>query len=385
MPQPGATVILGHLTLVLGNPLGQSAYGQVWRAACKRSGRPLAIKLPNCDSMARAPASQRHRWHASLQTEIGFLRRLTHWDQRAIVRLHGHGHIGDQPAFAMELLGQDLAAWMRSRAGQAVHTDQAFAWVAQANQALEAVHRDGCRYLDLKPSNLLLTHDQRLKLADFGTLASGLAGSSDSYLGTALWQAPEQSLARQDGRYHSDWRADYFALGALLYYLVTANVLTHGRQCAARRAQAAPPSVPHQPVRQNAGTALLPVERDTFTARLRADGWDASSTARACALLAGLLEREPCHRPDSAVAISRSLRQLRSPTSLALPTTTQPGAHMRIDAPRDNPSLKGSRLPLSARWLQRVAQETLLAARQTPSWSFTIRHRSPGTGKGRAA
>jgi serine/threonine-protein kinase len=321
MPQPGATLSLAHLELTLHERIGQSAYGVVWRATHAHDACPVAVKLLNVEAMGLAPPMQQQRWRTGFQTEIAFLGNLTPWEQRAIVRMHGHGQADGQPAFAMELLAGDLAAWMKARAGQAVNASSAFAWLAQINQALETVHRAGCRYLDLKPSNLLLTGDGRLKLADFGTVQTGLAGAAEDYAGTAMWQAPEQFQAGPDARYHSDWRSDYFAMGAILYWLVTGSCLAYGRQCASARhavltAGATPAITPHA----ERAPVLLPSERQIFTDRLLTDGWDSLAAKRGSALLSQLLAENRVERPASALDIGRALRGLKNPAcALAMP------------------------------------------------------------------
>ncbi|MGH8855413.1 MAG: protein kinase domain-containing protein, partial [Telluria sp.] len=221
MVQQGSIVSLARGQYRLREPLGGSAYGVVWRADAPGGGS-AAVKLVNTEQMARAPAALRGHWADSARKETCFLAGLAPWDGRHIVRLLDSGCHDGLPAMALELLDGDLAAHLalQRAAGLPTGALQALAWTAQVNQALAKVHAAGFRYLDLKPANLLL--DRRsacLKLADFGTSRAQVDAPTHSYAGTARWQAPEQFFAQASGLYMADLRSDYFALGALLYYL----------------------------------------------------------------------------------------------------------------------------------------------------------------------
>ncbi len=211
----------GHYTLLA--PLGCSSYGVVWRAWGQ--GRAVALKLINQAHMQQAATAQQQSWIASAEQEIEFLQQLAPWEQRHLACLLDHGQHQSLPAFALELLGTDLHAHVQQ---QRVPLAQALHWLAQMNQALAKVHSHGYCYLDLKPANVLLSKDlSRIKLVDFGSnKAHHLAQTS--YRGTPNWQAPEQffpSKIADDGwHYSSDYRSDYFALGAMLYFLVCGGV-----------------------------------------------------------------------------------------------------------------------------------------------------------------
>jgi serine/threonine-protein kinase len=281
-------------------PLGGSSYGQVWRAESVLDGLPAAVILVNRAQMDLALPPQRAAWRACFDAEIAFLRSLQPWDQRHIVRLLDSGEHDGLPALALELLDGDLAAHLaalRSR-GAGPGADRALAWVAQVNGALAKVHQYGWRYLDLKPANLLVdARGSVLKLADFGTNRPLLDSAAHSYAGTAAWQAPEQFFPDAGGRYRTDARSDYFALGALLYYLVAGIPLrfcaacadayrTHG--AAGAGALGAPPAI------------LAPDETALFLARAAAPDHDALLV-----LLRALLAPRPDARPRHALEISR--------------------------------------------------------------------------------
>ena len=90
-------------------------------------------------------------------------------------------------------------------AGRRIDIAQTLDWLGQINQALAKVHQYGWRYLDLKPSNVLLdARSGSVKLADFGT--NRLLGDRDphSYADTANWQAPEQFFPGAGGGYRTE-------------------------------------------------------------------------------------------------------------------------------------------------------------------------------------
>ncbi|KGF81977.1 hypothetical protein IA69_08535 [Massilia sp. JS1662] len=277
-------------------PLGGSSYGQVWRAESVLDGTPAAVKLVNRAQMDLALPPQRAVWRACFEAEIVFLRGLQPWDQRHIVRLLDSGEHDGQPALALELLDGDLAAHLaalRSR-GAGPGLDQALAWTAQVNAALAKVHQYGWRYLDLKPANLLVdARKGTLKLADFGTNRPLQDSAAHTYAGTAAWQAPEQFFPDDAGRYRTDARSDYFALGALLYWLVTGIPLRYCAACAdAYRTHGTAGAAALR-----APAILAPDEVALFAGHACADD--------ALALLRALLAPRPEARPRHALEISR--------------------------------------------------------------------------------
>ncbi len=222
MLQANDIITLSHGPYRLRAPLAGSAYGVVWRAQAPGGMPDVALKLVNRVQMARAQPQLQARWAASAHNEIGFLRSLAPWDERHIVRLLDAGEHHGLPVMALELMETDLARYLTAnRMGDKLRV---LDWIGQVNQALAKVHQYGWLYLDLKPANVLLSAAGAVKLADFGTSRLRSCLTAEDYAGTASWQAPEQFFPTPEGRYESDERTDYFALGAMLYYLVTGGV-----------------------------------------------------------------------------------------------------------------------------------------------------------------
>ena len=280
-------------------PLAKSAYGTVWRAQAP-TGAEVALKLVNQAQMARAQPAMQQRWSASADQEIAFLRSLAPWDGRHIVRLLDSGTHDGLPVMALELMDSDLARHIAAE--PTIPLARILCWMAQLNQALARVHQYGWVYLDLKPANVLLSADGNVKLADFGTSRSNADAPAASYAGTANWQAPEQFFPGPGGTYDADARSDYFALGALFYYMVTG-----GRQLrfcsgcghAYRDNLASAAAV----LKANHGGRIPPTLHDDEAALFA----QRIGSAPALALLRTLLHPERHERPQHAIHISRMI------------------------------------------------------------------------------
>jgi serine/threonine-protein kinase len=315
MYEQGTIITLKAGAYRLRAPLAGSAYGVLWRADGPAAVGAVAVKLVNRAQMQCAQVAQRAHWTDCAHAEIAFLSSLSPWDARHIVRLLDSGTHDRLPAMALELLDGDLARHVAAEraARRELPFARVMAWIEQASHALATVHQYGWRYLDLKPSNLLLDAHGRLKLADFGTTRLLADLAPHVYAGTASWQAPEQFFPAPDGRYRTGLRTDYFALGALFYYLVNGGEpLRMNRECGeayrVRGSDAAASLLQRHGGRQPA--TLQPSEAARFARRI--DGEAPGAGQCALALLRSLLAAQPGRRPGHALEISRALGQVRS-------------------------------------------------------------------------
>lgn len=293
--QAGTPIQLSQGVYRLAEPIAASSYGLVWRAVRQSDGLAVALKLVNRAQMARAHPALHARWIDSAVQETGFLRALAPWDQRHIVRLLDSGEHAGLPAMALELLGPDLARHAAAR--RPASLARILAWLGQINQALAKVHHYGWSYLDLKPANLLLARDGSLRLSDFGACRPQGLAPARSYAGTAAWQAPEQFFPGPDG-YAAGPRSDYFALGALFYFLTTGHSLSFSKALGdAWRSHG------------HAAASLLKRPPPTLGAQ-EADAFDRLAGPAGLALLRALLAPQPQQRPANALAISRMLAEV---------------------------------------------------------------------------
>jgi hypothetical protein len=182
--------------------LGHGAYGEVWVAVNRNSGRKVAIKF-----YTRRGGLD---W-SGLTREVEKLRYL--FSDRYVVQLFEVGWEADPPYYVMEFMEngslEDLL-----RAGP-LHPHDAVMYFREIAVALVHAHDKGILHCDLKPGNVLLDHDRRPRLADFGQ--SRLTNEMSPALGTLYYMAPEQA----DLAATPDARWDVYALGAVMYRMLT--------------------------------------------------------------------------------------------------------------------------------------------------------------------
>jgi hypothetical protein len=197
--------------------IGRGGMGAVYRARQRSLDRRVAIKLLPFELGVREDFAERFRHEAEA------LARLNH---PGIVAVHDFGQADDGHYFiVMEYVaGTDLAA--RLRESGPLQTDEALAVVRQVCDALEYAHARGVVHRDIKPGNILLDAEGRVKVTDFGL--AQLAGDeprtartvTGALLGTPEYVAPEQAQAGAV----VDARADIFSVGVMLYELLTGQL-----------------------------------------------------------------------------------------------------------------------------------------------------------------
>jgi serine/threonine protein kinase/HAMP domain-containing protein len=138
-----------------------------------------------------------------------------------IVTVYDVGSIDDAPYIMMELLtGKTLGDILLE--GQRLTLEQTLECVAQLADALDYAHAKNVVHRDMKPDNIVLDLDQKLvKIADFGIARLNQSEVSDStqagiMLGTPRYMSPEQATGDS-----VDGRSDLFALGVILYEMIT--------------------------------------------------------------------------------------------------------------------------------------------------------------------
>jgi serine/threonine protein kinase len=182
--------------------LGEGAYGEVWLATdLNNPGRRVAVKFYT------------HRggdW-ALLAREVEKLNFLA--TDRYVVQLLDVGWNFDPPYYVMEYMEKGSLA-ERLRAGP-LPVAEAVALFRDVAVGVVNAHNRGVLHCDLKPANILLGPDGKPRLADFGQ--SRLSNEQTPALGTLFYMAPEQA----DLRATPDARWDVYALGAVLYCLLT--------------------------------------------------------------------------------------------------------------------------------------------------------------------
>jgi serine/threonine protein kinase len=184
--------------------LGAGAFGTVWLATQRSTGKKVAIKF------------YEHRggldW-ALLNREVEKLAFL--YTDRDIVQLIDVGWDATPPYYVMEYLSRGSLEQLLQHGP--LPASEAVRMVREVAQALVHAHGRGILHCDLKPANVLLDNDWKVRLADFGQ--SRLSYEQLPALGTLFYMAPEQA----DLTATPDARWDVYALGALLYHLLTGS------------------------------------------------------------------------------------------------------------------------------------------------------------------
>jgi serine/threonine-protein kinase len=202
----------------IGGRLGEGAAAIVHRAWDRELGRPVAIKL------LRDTADVRRTLRARFQREAKIAGGLTHPN---IVRVYDFGEVDGRLYMVMELVeGSSLSAILYNRS---IPRDEKLRILEKAARGVAAAHAQGVIHRDLKPANILTDRAREPKVGDFGISLvadseSRLTRTGDT-LGTPAYMAPEQVRGRPDPTV----RTDVYALGAILYEILTGRPPHLGR------------------------------------------------------------------------------------------------------------------------------------------------------------
>lgn len=205
---------LGPYRLI--RPIGRGSMGTVHLAIDSRDGRPVAVKSISLG--ADLGDAEQLQLHQRFVGEVAAARRLSHPD---IVAVHEAGEAAGTVWLAMELLrGCDLGRY--THLSRLLPEPLVLQLVERLARALAHAHGQGVVHRDIKPGNVMLDLPTgQLKLTDFGV--SGLADMSRTrtgiVLGTPFYMAPEQLAGAG-----ADARSDLYALGVLLFQLLTGRL-----------------------------------------------------------------------------------------------------------------------------------------------------------------
>jgi serine/threonine protein kinase len=214
--EPGAVL---SSRLEIGALLGQGGMGNVYAARDRLKDEDVAIKVLRQDLLFSTAAKERFLAEAKVSCN------LSHPN---IVRVYDVGQSGSYYYFSMERLkGHNLRHRIEAyeRENRQFSIDEVTDIARQLIDALRYAHRY-IVHRDIKPENIWLAEDGTVKLMDFG-IARAYSSvvhmtQTGMTLGTAYYMAPEQRVAAKD----VDWRADQYALGVVLYELLSGTLPT---------------------------------------------------------------------------------------------------------------------------------------------------------------
>ena len=249
--------------------LGQGGMATIYRARDAQLERDVAIKL------LRPEFGQDPDFLARFRDEARAAASLNHPN---IVGVFDFGQEDSGPYIVMEFVdGQDLGAILRDNGPLAPRQSARVA--AEVAKALHAAHVHGIVHRDVKPSNILVARDGRVKVADFG-IARALTESSITMPGTTMgsvhYFAPEQARGEQ-----ATGASDIYALGIVLFETLTGQRPFTGDGAAA----VALARLTTTPPRPSSLRPSVPVELDAIVQRaMEFDPDDRYPTAAAMAV-----------------------------------------------------------------------------------------------------
>jgi serine/threonine protein kinase len=200
--------------------LGRGGMGAVYKGRQIALDRPVAIKILS-NTLDEADASFAERF----KNEARALGKLSH---PGIVGVYDFGEAANGLLYiVMEFIdGTDVARMLAQQ--KRLHTEHAMAITAHVCDALAYAHERGIIHRDIKPANIMVGYDGVVKVADFGLAKmthsqnSGLTQSGMA-MGTLHYMAPEALMLGSA----VDHRADIYAVGVMLYQMLTGKV-PHG-------------------------------------------------------------------------------------------------------------------------------------------------------------
>jgi serine/threonine-protein kinase len=247
--------------------------GEVWKAKDLILGRIVAIKVLKEEYTGDPGFLQRFRAearHTALLNHVG------------IANVFDYGEEEGSAYLVMELVpGQPLSSIIEHE--QVLSPDRTLSMIAQTARALSVAHAQGLVHRDIKPGNLLIMPDGRVKVTDFGIarLADQVPlTQTGQVMGTAQYLAPEQATGQT-----ATGASDIYSLGVIGYECLTGHRPFSGEsQIAIALAQVndAPPPLPE--------TLPKPVR----------------------ALLMSMLAKDPKNRPADAIKLSEAAEAIRN-------------------------------------------------------------------------
>ncbi len=309
----GESLVLGNYVIV--DEIGAGGMGVVYKARHRRMKREVAVKvLPDVLTNSKEALARFHR-------EVEMAAKLHHPN---IAAAFDADEANGKHFLVMEYVdGWELSRYVKEFGPLPLR--YAVALTIQAANGLHHAHGLGVIHRDIKPGNLLVNHEGRLKILDMGlahvmeddTPAGAELTQSGRVMGTVDYMAPEQA---KDAK-RADHRADVYSLGCTLFYLATGKPLSP-------KGSVTEKLLWHQTEEKPLLSSVCPASNDKLDA-----------------FLAKMLAKDPDDRPQSMqeVIVNLQERLKEIPHSGDRATVTGPLAAMSVfDQPLSDPAIVSS-------------------------------------------
>lgn len=274
---------------ILQKELGRGSVGTVWLSFHSGLGIPVAVKILKPHLIEEDPEF--------LERFIQEGRLAVSLHHKNIVRIFDAGKAGESYYLVMELLEGNDALHIIQHEG-AFSVDKVLEIGCAVADALVEAHEHGVIHRDIKPDNIMITSEGKIKLADLGLakklgdeFSSTLAGTT---IGTPNYMSPEQAMNSSEANPVSD----IYSLGASLYHMLTGTLPFEGESIMAVMMKHANEPLDHPQERRKD----LPVN--------------------ICAVIMKMMDKNPAKRYQSCEEVLTALNKIRyAPTKSEKPKT----------------------------------------------------------------
>lgn len=213
--QTGNVVLNGRYELI--ERIGSGGMSIVYKATDRSLGRLVAIKM----------------LHESLTGDPDFLRRFRQEAYAAanlahpnIVTVHDIGQDGHRHFIVMEYVdGRTLKDIIRElkREGEQMSVERVLDLTIQICAGIGYAHRANLVHCDVKPQNVLVTRDDRVKVADFG-IARAISEASQQYQASQVWGTPQYFAPEQAAGHPATPASDVYAIGIMMFEMLAGRL-----------------------------------------------------------------------------------------------------------------------------------------------------------------